>query len=115
MGRRRHRSTAMARPATAFGVLTAGLVTRIPELTGQSRLAPSARSPASSTRDRRGAACCRVLASAVLCWDLRAGLRWLVVLVALVATLGVSRSAHADLRIERSDGADSCPDTASFA
>lgn len=30
-------------------------------------------------------------------------------------TLGASRTARADLRVERSDGADSCPDTASFA
>lgn len=33
----------------------------------------------------------------------------------LVMTLGASRSARADLQVERSDGADSCPDTASFA
>ena len=35
--------------------------------------------------------------------------------VALVMTLGASRAARADLHVERTEGADSCPDAVSFA
>jgi hypothetical protein len=35
-------------------------------------------------------------------------------IVALVTTFAVSRSVHADLRVERADGAGACPDAASF-
>jgi hypothetical protein len=48
----------------------------------------------------------------VLCWSLGAALGSVV---ALVVTLGVSHAARADVRIEHSDGADSCPDAISFA
>lgn len=48
----------------------------------------------------------------MLCWGLRAALGSVV---ALVMTLGAPRTARADLHVERSEGAGSCPDTVSFA